>query len=230
MRPDLVVKLPGGRNVVIDAKVPWHAYADAHEAADDEARAAHFKRHAQIVRQHMTALGRKAYWETFSPAPELVIMFLPAEPFWSAAVQHDPELLEFGVGEKVLVATPLTLIGMLRAIAYGWRQEALAVNAQEVAELGKQLYERIASLAGHWSDVGHKLGKAVDSYNKSVGALETRVLVTARKFEALQAAPEDGVIEAPEPVDEQPRPLTAPELLPPPASLDAANDRVVRIG
>jgi DNA recombination protein RmuC len=213
LRPDLVVKLPGGRHVVVDAKVPFSAYVDAHEAADDAARAAHFARHAQIVRQHMTALGRKAYWETFDPAPEFVIMFLPAEPFWSAAVQVDSGLMEFGVNEGVLVATPMNLIGMLRAIAYGWKQEALAVNAREVADLGKQLYERIASLAGHWSDVGQKLGKAVEGYNKSVGALETRVLVTARKFETLKAAPEGAEIESPEPVDAVPRGLQAAELV-----------------
>ena len=136
--------------------------------------------------------------------------------------------MEFGVNEGVIVATPMSLIGMLRAIAYGWKQEALAVNAQEVADLGRQLYERVATLAGHWSDVGRKLGKAVDSYNNSVGTLETRVLVTARKFEALKAAPQGAEIESPEPVVTQPRPVQAPELVV--VQGDAANDRVVRIG
>ena len=165
----------------------------------------------------MTALGRKAYWDTFSPSPELVIMFLPGEMLFSAALQSDPSLIELGVNEKVVLATPTTLIALLRTVAYAWTQEALALNAQEVAQLGKQLYERIASLAAHWSDVGDKLEKAVGSYNKSVGTLETRVLVTARKFVDLKAAPEDGEIEAPQPVDTLPRALQAPELAPPEA-------------
>ena len=189
---------------------------------------AHLKRHAQLVRSHMTALGRKAYWETFSPSPELVVMFLPGEMLYSAALQTDGELLEAGANQKVLLAGPTMLIGLLRAIALGWREEALALNAQEVAELGKQLYERLGKLAGHWTDVGAKLGKAVDAYNASVGTLESRVLVTARKFQELKAAPEGEEIEAPAPVDVLPRVLTAPELVP---SLPvAALERFARTG
>ena len=212
LRPDLIVKLPGGRQIVVDSKAPLAAYLDAHEAADDDARTVHLERHAQLVRSHMTALGRKAYWETFSPSPDLVVMFLPGEMLYSAALQSDPELLEAGANHKVLLAGPTMLIGLLRAIALGWRQEALARSAEEVAELGKQLYERLGKLAGHWTEVGSKLEKAVIAYNASVGTLETRVLVTARKFQELKAAPEGEEIEAPAPVDTLPRAVQAPEL------------------
>jgi DNA recombination protein RmuC len=207
------VKLPGGKQVVIDAKAPIAAYLEAAEAADDDARAAHLAKHAQLVRSHIISLGRKAYWDTFSPTPEFVILFLPGEMFFSAALESDPELIELGVNEKVVLATPTTLIALLRAVSYGWRQEALARNAEEVADLGKQLYERIASLASHWSDVGEKLEKAVGSYNKSVGTLESRVLVTARKLVDLKAAPADGDIEPSRPVESMPRVLQAPELV-----------------
>jgi DNA recombination protein RmuC len=227
LRPDLIVKLPGGKQVVIDAKAPIAAYLEAAEASDDDARAAHLARHAQLVRSHIISLGRKAYWDTFTPTPEFVILFLPGEMFFSAALESDPELIELGVNEKVVLATPTTLIALLRAVAYGWRQEALALNAQEVADLGKQLYERIASLAAHWSDVGDKLEKAVLSYNKSVGTLESRVLVTARKLVDLKAAPEDDEIEASRPVESLPRVLQAPELVMREAA--ASMERVARI-
>jgi len=227
-RPDLVVKLPGGRQIVVDSKAPLTAYLDAHDAADDAARAAHLKRHAQLVRSHMTALGRKAYWETFSPSPELVVMFLPGEMLYSAALQSDPELIEAGANERVLIATPTTLIALLRAVALGWREEALARNAEEVAELGKQLYERIGKLASHWTDVGSKLEKTVAAYNASVGTLEGRVLVTARRFKELGVATEGGEIEAPEPVDTVPRALQAPELVT--SGPTASVERIARIG
>jgi DNA recombination protein RmuC len=214
LRPDLIVKLPGGKQIIIDAKAPVSAYLEAAEAADDDTRQIHLARHAQQVRTHMTALGRKAYWETFSPTPELVIMFLPGEMLFSAALQSDPALIEYGVTEKVMPATPTTLISLLRAVAYGWRQEALAVNAQEVALLGKQLYERIATLAGHWSDVGEKLEKAVAAYNKSVVSLESRVLASARKLRDLKTVPDGAVeIEFSAQIDTLPRALQAPELL-----------------
>jgi len=227
-RPDLVVKLPGGRQIVVDSKAPLTAYLDAHDAADDAARAAHLKRHAQLVRSHMTALGRKAYWETFSPSPELVVMFLPGEMLYSAALQSDPELIEAGANERVLIATPTTLIALLRAVALGWREEALARNAEEVAELGKQLYERIGKLASHWTDVGSKLEKTVAAYNASVGTFEGRVLVTARRFKELGVATEGGEIEAPEPVDTVPRALQAPELVT--SGPTASVERIARIG
>ena len=212
-RPDAIVTLPGGAQIIIDAKVPFTAYLDAHEAADDEARAAHLERHALLVRAHAAALSRKAYWQTFSPSPDFVIMFLPGEMLYTAALQTDPQLIEAVTNEKVVLATPSSLIALLRMIALGWREQALAVNAQEVAQLGRQLYERVGSLATHWSDVGDKLEKAVGSYNKSVGALETRVLVTARKFVDLKAAtPDDGELAAPQQVEALPRQLVAPEL------------------
>ena len=227
-RPDLVVKLPGGRQIVVDSKAPLTAYLDAHDAADDAARAAYLKRHAQLVRSHMTALGRKAYWETFSPSPELVVMFLPGEMLYSAALQSDPELIEAGANERVLLATPTTLIALLRAVALGWREEALARNAEEVAELGKQLYERIGKLASHWTDVGSKLEKTVAAYNASVGTLEGRVLVTARRFKELGVATEGEEIEAPAPVDTVPRALQAPELVT--SGPTASVERIARIG
>ena len=225
VRPDLIVKLAGGRQIVVDAKAPLEAYLDAQDASDD-ARAAHLKRHAQLVRQHMTALGRKAYWEKFSPSPDFVVMFLPGESLYSAALTSDSELIEAGARERVLLVGPTMLIALLRVIAMGWREQALAINAQEVAELGRQLYERIGKLAGHWTEVGARLGKTVDAYNASVGTLETRVLVTARKFQELKAAPEGAEIEAPAPVDTVPRPITAPELV---ASVPTV-ERIARIG
>ena len=228
-RPDVIVKLPGGRQIVIDAKVPIAAYLDAHEAVDDGTRAAHLERHAELVRTHATALGRKAYWDTFSPSPDFVIMFLPGEMLYTAALQQDASLIEAVTSEKVVLATPGSLIALLRTIALGWREQALALNAQEVAQLGRQLYERVGTLAAHWSDVGDKLEKAVGSYNKSVGALEGRVLVTARKFVDLQAAsPEDGELEAPQPVEIVPRALQAPELMPV-RDVGSAHERAVRV-
>ena len=228
-RPDAIVTLPGGAQIIIDAKVPFAAYLDAHEAPDDDTRAAHLQRHAALVRTHAAALGRKAYWDTFQPSPDFVIMFLPGEMLYTAALQQDPALIEAVTNEKVVLATPSSLIALLRMIALGWREQALAVNAQEVAQLGRQLYERVGSLATHWSDVGDKLGKAVGAYNTSVGTLETRVLVTARKFVDLKAATaDDGELAAPQPVEALPRPLLAPELVPL-RDVSGTHERAVRV-
>jgi DNA recombination protein RmuC len=228
-RPDVIVKLPGGRQIVIDAKVPIAAYLDAHEAADDSERNKHLERHAELVRTHATALGRKAYWDTFSPSPDFVIMFLPGEMLYTAALQQDAGLIEAVTSERVVLATPGSLIALLRTIALGWREQALALNAQEVAQLGRQLYERVGSLAAHWSDVGDKLEKAVGAYNRSVGALESRVLVTARKFVELEAASaDDGEIARPEPVEVLPRPLLAPEVVQV-REAGGAHERAVRV-
>ncbi|MCC7485064.1 MAG: DNA recombination protein RmuC [Burkholderiales bacterium] len=211
LRPDLIVRLPGGKRVVVDAKVPLAAYLNAMEtdAADEAGRLALLANHARQVREHMVALGRKGYWEQFNPAPEFVVLFLPGEMYFSAALQQDPELIEFGVAERVIPATPTTLIALLRAVAYGWRQEAIAQNAQAVADLGRELYQRIAVLASHWSEVGGRLDRAIDAYNRSVATLESRVLVSARRFRDYRAAPENVELPAIEPVERTARAVQA---------------------
>jgi DNA recombination protein RmuC len=209
LRPDMIVRLPGGKQVVVDAKTPLTAYLDAADATDEAVQKARLGDHARQVRDHMVALGRKAYWDQFQPSPEFVVMFLPGEMFFSAALQQDPSLIEQGVSEKVIPATPTTLIALLRAVYYGWRQEALARNAQEVADLGKQLYERIASMADHWSGVGQRLDQAVEAYNATIGSLESRVLVSARRLRELKAGAEDVEIKPLEPVERATRKLQA---------------------
>ncbi len=214
LRPDLIVRLPGGKQIVIDAKAPLAAYLEAVEASDDAVRAAQLAAHARQVRDHISALGRKGYWEQFAPSPEFVVMFLPGEMFFSAALQEDPELIEFGVREKIIPATPTTLIALLRAVAYGWRQEALATNAQQVADLGRDLFTRIGVLARHWSELGERLGQTVETYNRAVVTLESRVLVSARRFRELKAAPADAAdICVQQPVELAPRALQAGELV-----------------
>jgi DNA recombination protein RmuC len=205
------VQLPGGKNIGVDSKAPLQAYLDALEASSDEIRAAKLKDHARQVRDHMTKLGAKAYWDHLQPTPEFVVMFLPGETFFSAALEQDPALIEQGVNERVILATPTTLIALLRAVAYGWRQEQLAENAEKISALGQELHERIVKMADHLVRMGSGLKRAVDSYNDAVGSIESRVLVTARRFQELGVAGKEEVAEI-KPVDEQPRHLSAPEL------------------
>jgi len=214
LRPDLIVKLPGGRNIVVDAKTPLSAYLEALESTDESAQRTLTAQHAQQCRNHIAALGRKAYWDQFTPSPEFVVMFIPGEVFFSAALQEDPTLLECGVNEKVILATPTTLIALLRAVHYGWRQEKLAQNAEEVAKLGKELYDRIRSLSGHWSELGDRLGRAVDAYNRSTSTLESRVIVSTRRFKDLKVGACDSEIVPLKQIEVMPRVVQVEELIP----------------
>ena len=212
LTPDVIVKLPGGKNVVVDSKVPLTAYMDAEECEEEAARSMKMREHARQVREHVARLAAKSYWTHFQPAPDIVVMFVPGEALLHGALQHDPALLDFSMGRGVMLASPLTLIALLRAIAYGWQQETVAKNAQEISELGRSLYERIAKLAEHFEGVGRSLARSVEAYNSAVGTLESRVLVTARRLKdkGVTAAEEFPELQT---IDHTPRPLGAPELV-----------------
>jgi DNA recombination protein RmuC len=210
VRPDMVVRLAGGKNIVVDSKVSLAAYLEAAEAADESLRDARLGAHARHLREHVDQLAAKAYWTALSPAPEFVVLFIPGEAFLAPALEHDPGLLEYAMGRKVHIATPTTLVTMLRTAQYAWQQAALSDNARAVFELGRELYDRIAGMGRHVDRLGRALTNAVSTYNQAVGSLESRVLVSARRLSQLGVV--DGELDAPGLVEETARALSAPEL------------------
>jgi len=209
LRPDMIIKLPNGRNIVVDSKAPLQAYLESLETEDDAERKTHLQHHARQIRDHLQKLSAKNYWEQFRPTPEFVVLFLPGETFFSAALNQDPGLIEAGVDQKVLLATPTTLIALLRSVAYGWRQEQLTENAEQISKIGRELYDRLATLSSHFATMGKGLERAVDSYNKGMASLDSRVLVSARKFKELGAGSSKEV-ETIEQIDKAPRPPQLP--------------------
>lgn len=211
IRPDLIVHLPAGREIVVDAKVSLEAYLDALSADSEQGRNDSLARHAAQIRTHMSALSARTYWEQFEKAPEFVVMFIPGESFFAAAADSDHQLIEDGMKKRVVLATPTTFIALLHAVAYGWKQEQIAKNAQVISDLGKQLYERMRKLAEYITDIGTGLEKANGAYNSAVGSLESRIFPAARRFKELGSASGDD-IQIIEPLDIQPRQITASEL------------------
>jgi DNA recombination protein RmuC len=209
-RPDMVVRLAGGKNVVVDAKVSLAAYLEAAQAADESVRSARLDAHARHVREHVDRLAAKAYWAALRPSPEFVVLFIPGEAFLAPALEHDPGLLEHAMARRVHIATPTTLVTMLRTAQYAWQQEALSENARAVFDLGRELYERLSGLSQNVDVLGKTLAGAVTAYNRAVGSLETRVLVSARKLSDLGVT--DAALEPPRAVDDTVRALSAPEL------------------
>jgi DNA recombination protein RmuC len=212
MRPDVIVRLPGGKHVVIDAKAPLDAYLKALDAPDEATRQTLLADHAKQVRTHLLQLAAKGYAAHVQPSPDFVVMFLPGEMFFSAALEQDASLIEYGVEQRVIPASPTTLIALLRAVAYGWQQQAMEENARKISELGRNVYESVRVLGGHFESLGTRLKSSLDAYNQAVGSLEGNVLAKARKFRDLQAANGGEEIKQLEPIDRVPRMLQAPEL------------------
>jgi DNA anti-recombination protein RmuC len=212
VRPDMVIRLAGGKNIVVDSKVSLAAYLEAAEATDDSVREKRLDAHARHLREHVDRLAAKTYWSALSPAPEFVVLFIPGEAFLAPALEHDPALLEYAITHRVHIATPTTLITMLRTAQYAWQQEALSENARAVFDLGRELYDRIAGLGKHVDGLGKALTNAVSSYNKTIGSLEGRVLVSARKLSQLGVV--EAELNAPTPVQETVRALSAADLIP----------------
>ena len=202
-RPDMLINLPNGRQVVVDSKVPLAAYLDALQSDNPDVQKERMIAHARHIRDHIKGLSAKSYWTQFDNAPEFVVLFIPNETIFSAALEQDPMLIEQGVNNKVIIATPTTLIALLKAIAFGWQQEAIAREAKEIAALGKELYERIGVVTGHFAKLGKSLDQTVGHYNKAISSVESRLLVTARKFEALDSAAPDPLPE-PAAIEKQP--------------------------
>jgi len=211
VRPDMVVRLAGGKNIVVDSKVSLAAYLEAAEASDEQAREARLAAHGRHLKEHVDRLAAKAYWAALSPSPEFVVLFIPGEAFLAPALERDAGLLEYAISRRVHIATPTTLVTMLRTAQYAWQQDALSENARAVFDLGRELYDRLAGLGGHVETIGKSLASAVAAYNRSVGALESRVLVTARKLHQLGVTGAD--LAAPAPVELAPRALSAPEVV-----------------
>jgi DNA recombination protein RmuC len=206
LRPDLIVHLPGGKQIVVDAKAPLEAFLDAQETTDDDVRGARLLAHARQVRDHMDKLGSKAYWEPLGDSPDMVVMFLPGETLFSAALQHDLDLIEHGLRQRVLLASPITLIALLTTVAHSWRQEALTENYREVARLGREFYDRLATFADRFDEVRKKLDGAVHAYNDAAGSFESRVLVSARRLRELKLTTAEEMPPA-DPIDTVPRVL-----------------------
>jgi DNA recombination protein RmuC len=205
LRPDMVVNLPGGKKIIVDAKTPLAAYLESLEALEDSQRRFHLEEHARQVRSHIRSLSQRAYWEQFQPTPEFVVMFLPGEAFFSAALEKDPSLIEVGVQERVILATPTTLIALLRAVAFGWRQENIAENARLISDLGKELYKRLDDMNESLHRMGRNIRQVVDGYNQTVGTFERRVLVSARKLNELDSSLKQDALQTPNPLDSTPR-------------------------
>lgn len=217
LRPDLVIKLPNNKNIVIDSKAPILAYIESLETHDERIKDEKIKEHARNIRTHLAKLGSKSYWSQFDPSPEFTVLFLPSEAFFSAALEQEPGLIEFGVEQHVIMATPTTLIALLHAVAYGWKQERLAENAKAISILGNQLYERLRGFAGYFSDLKKGLDNSVEAYNRAVGALESRVLVSARKFKEYGVAAGNEIKDS-EIIEKDTRAIQNLELLIPPSA------------